>query len=87
MSEIEDRLEYDHVKVFAFNAGFHAEIHRGFKPELQPPGREAACWYLQRSKNHGADALHIPTILKFSTAAEIYDYVLEHKKAESPPNG
>lgn len=84
MSEREDQLEYDHLKIFAFNHGYHAEVHKGFDSSRQPPGRENACWYLMRSKKfHGPDAPHIPTILKFSTAAEVYDKIIALKKAES----
>lgn len=79
----EDQLQYDHLKSFALTAGFHAEIHRGFKPELQRPGREAACWYLQRSKKIHGDGAHEPTILKFALASEVYDWILAYEKAES----
>ena len=84
MSELEDRIEYDHLKAFCWAEGLHAEIHRDFKPELQRPGRERAFWYLQHSrKRHPELAPDEISILKFSTAAEVYDWVLEHKNAKS----
>lgn len=80
MTELDDQLEYDHLKAFCWQRGFHAEIHKHFHPL---PGREKACWYLQPSIKQSGEATR-KTILKFSTAAEIYDWVLAYEKAESP---
>ena len=87
MSDLEDKLEYDHLKAVCWAEGLHAEIHRDFKPELQRPGRERAFWYLQFSRKRNPElGPNEISILKFSTAAEVYDWVLEYKKkqAESP---
>jgi hypothetical protein len=78
----EDQLAYDTLKAFCWQRGFHADIHRGFDKTLQRPGREAACWYLQPSIKQSGEATR-KTILKFSTAAEIYDWVLAYERAES----
>ena len=80
MSDLDDQLEYDHLKAYAWGLGFHAEIHKHFHPL---PGREKAFWYLQPSIKQNGEATR-KTILKFSTAAEIYDWLLEWKKTESP---
>ena len=85
MSSPEDQLSYDHLKNFAWALGFHAEVHRNFDPLRQRPGREQACWYLQRSKKQNPEvAPHEPSILKFALASEVYDWLLEFKKTESP---
>jgi hypothetical protein len=84
VSELEDRLEYDHLKAFCWAAGFHAEIHKHFRPELAALGREKAMWYLQRSrKENPTVAPHELSILKFALASEVYDWVNEYRKAES----
>jgi len=80
--ELDEALEYDALRNFAWNHGFFAQVHRKFNPLLQRPGREHACWYLQRSKKLGGE--HEPTILKYSTAAEIYDWINEYRRTESP---
>jgi hypothetical protein len=80
--ELDEALEYDALRNFAWNHGFFAQVHRNFNPLLQRPGREHACWYLQRSKKFGGE--HEPTILKYSTAAEIYDWINEYRRTESP---
>jgi hypothetical protein len=80
----DDQLAYDHLKAYAWALGFHAEIHRGFDKTMQPPGREAACWYLQPSIKQSGEATR-RTILKFSTAAEIYDWLLEYKRTTESP--
>jgi hypothetical protein len=85
VSEIEDKLEYDHLKAFAWAHGFHAEVHKNFNPSYQRPGREAAFWYLQRSKKQNPKmAPHEPSILKYALAQEVYDWILAYKKSESP---
>jgi hypothetical protein len=72
MSSPEDQLSYDHLKNFAWALGFFAEVHKNFDPARQRPGREAACWYLQRSKKQNPKvAPHEPSILKYRTPAEI----------------
>jgi hypothetical protein len=84
VSELEDKLEYDHLKAFCWAEGLHAEIHRDFKPQLQRPGREQAFWYLQRLRKLNPElAPDEISILKFCTAAEIYDWVLEYKKKQA----
>jgi hypothetical protein len=77
VSEQDDQLAYDHLKAYCWHFGYHAEIHRGFDKTIARPGRESACWYLQPSIKQSGEATR-KTILKFSTAAELYDYVLEH---------
>jgi len=85
MSELEDALEYDHLKAFAWNLGFHAEVHKHFNPLLSRPGREKAFWYLMRSKKQNPEAApHEPSILRYALASEIYDWLLEFKRTESP---
>jgi hypothetical protein len=80
----DDLLDYDRLKAFAWEIGFHAEVHRNFNPLLQRPGREGACWYLQRSKKQNPEvAPNEPSILKYSTPAEIYDWLIEYRKTES----
>ena len=75
-------LSYDTLKAFAWKHGFHAETHRDFDSSRQRPGREQAMWYLQPSIKQSGEATRT-TILKFALAQEIYDWVLEHTKAES----
>jgi hypothetical protein len=71
-----NRLSYDTLKAYAWQNGWHAEIHAHFDP-LRQPGREEAMWYLQPSlKQHGETTRK--TVLKYALAAEVYDYVLEH---------
>jgi hypothetical protein len=48
---------------------------------LATPGRENAFWYLQRRKKFGNE--HEPTILKYATSQEIYDWINEWKRTES----
>jgi len=80
----EDQLEYDHLKAYAWAFGFHAEIHKHFDPARSPPGRENACWYLMRSKKQNPGvAPHELSILKYSTAAEIYDWLIEYRRTET----
>jgi hypothetical protein len=75
-------LSYDTLKAFAWQHGFHAEVHKFFDQTRQPPGREEAMWYLQPSlKQHGETTR--TTLLKFALAQEVYDYILEHTTAES----
>jgi hypothetical protein len=78
----ENLLSYDTLKAFAWERGFHADVHKGFNSSYQRPGREQAMWYLQPSKKQ-TNAEHATTILKFALAQEVYDYILEYKKAES----
>ena len=81
MSETEDRLEPEHLQMFARNAGLFADIHKGFRPELAPPGRQHACWYLShRRKTFPKKTALELEILRFATAAEVYDRVLEYKR-------
>lgn len=83
-SDSEDQIEHDAIKNFARALGFYAQIHRNFDPLLAAPGRENACWYLQRSKKQNPNvAPHEPTILKFALASEIYDWLNEWKRTES----
>ena len=75
-------LSYDTLKAFCWQRGFHADVHKHFDKLRQRPGREEAFWYLQPSiKQHGETVR--TTVLKFSLAQEIYDWVLEHEKRES----
>ena len=85
MDETEDRLDPVRLQVFARNAGLFADIHKNFRPELAPKGRENACWYLSHRRQTFPEktALELE-ILRFSTAAEVYDRILEHKKTGSP---
>jgi len=79
--ELDEAESYDALRNFAWSLGFFAQIHKGFDPLRQRPGREAACWYLQRSKKQNPDVgPHEPTILKFSTAEEIYAWLNEYRK-------
>ena len=80
-TEVEDQLEPEHLQMFARDAGLFADIHRDFKPKLSPPGRENACWYLshRRATFPEKTALELE-IMRFSTAAEVYDRVLEFKR-------
>ena len=78
--EMDDTESYDATKNFAWHHGFFAQVHRGFNPLLAAPGRENAFWYLQRRKKFGNE--HEPTILKYATSQEIYDWINEWKRTE-----
>ena len=85
--QLDDALEYEALRTFAWHHGFFAQVHRNFNPLLQRPGRERACWYLQRSKKQNPSvAPHEPTILKYSTADEIYAWINAHIKTTEAPN-
>jgi hypothetical protein len=75
-----DLLSYDTLKAFAWKHGFHAETHRDFDSSRQRPGREQAMWYLQPSIKQSGEATRT-TILKFALSQEVYDYILEFKRA------
>lgn len=77
LSELE---EYDALRAFARQLGFYVNIHRNFNRLLAAPGRENACWYLQRSKKFGSRMEHEPTILKYRTADEIYSWLNEYRR-------
>ena len=79
----ETLLSYDTLKAFAWEHGWHAEMHRFFDPKLQRPGREDACWYLQPALKQNGETTRT-TALKFALASEVYDFILENMKAESP---
>ncbi len=72
-------LEYDALREFARALGFHAQIHQGFDRLRARPGREHAFWYLQRAKKQNPSVAHEPTILKFSTAEEVYKWLNEYR--------
>ena len=78
----ETLLSYDVLKAFCWEHGFHAEIHQLFNSALQRPGRENACWYLQPSIKKNGETTRT-TLLKYSTAEEVYDHVLEHVRQEA----
>jgi hypothetical protein len=84
--ELDDQLEYDHLKNYAWALGFHAEIHKHFDPAKARPGRESACWYLMRSKKQNPGvAPHELSILKFALASEVYDWLVEYRKTMESP--
>ena len=80
MSELDDQREYDAVRNFAWASGFFAQVHKSFDPLLAAPERKNAFWYLQRRKKFGGE--HENTILKYSTAEEIYAWINEHRKQD-----
>jgi hypothetical protein len=80
VSELDQQLEYDLVKNFAWHHGFFAQVHKNFNPLLAAPGRENAFWYLQRRKKFGNE--HEQSILKYSTAEEVYAWINEHRQQE-----
>lgn len=83
MASLDDEIEYDALRNFAWAHGFFAQIHKNFDPLRQRPGREAACWYLQRSKKQNPTvAPHEPTILRYALASEVYDWINEWKRTE-----
>ena len=84
--ELDEVLEYDALRNFARALGFHAQIHQGFDRLRAASGREEAFWYLQRSKKFSGRLEHEPTILKFSTAEEIYAWLNEYR-AQTQPRG
>jgi hypothetical protein len=49
---------------------------------LARPGREEAFYYLQPSIKKNGETTRT-TLLKYSTAEEVYDYVLEHVRQEA----
>jgi hypothetical protein len=67
--------EYDALRNYAWHNGFFAQIHRNFDPLLQWPGREDACWYLQRQKKDGGES-----ILKYRTAAEVRAWIDDYRR-------
>jgi len=77
MSEAD--LDYDALRKFAMDLGFYANIHQGFDRLRAAPGREDACWYLQRSKEFSGRLEHEPTILKFAKAEEVYAWLNEYR--------
>ena len=84
MSSLDDQLTYDHLKNFAWALGFFAEVHKNFNPALARPGREKACWYLQRSKKQNPNvAPHEPSILRYALASEVYDWLAEYRKQQT----
>lgn len=82
----DDALEYDALREFARALGFYANIHQGFDRLRAAPGREDACWYLQRSKKFSGRLEHEPTILKFAKAEEVYAWLNEYR-AQTQPRG
>jgi hypothetical protein len=80
--ELDEQLEYDALRNFAWSLGFFAQVHRNFDPLRQRPGRENACWYLQRSKKFGGRLEHEQSILRYSTAEEIYAWLNEYRKQQ-----
>jgi len=83
--EMDEAREYDALRNFAWSLGFFAQVHKNFDPLRQRPGRESACWYLQRSKKQNPEvAPHEPTILRYALPEEIYDWLNEFKRTESP---
>jgi hypothetical protein len=77
-------LEYDALQNLAWSLGFFAQIHRGFDPLRQAPGREAACWYLQKSNQH-QPGQHRESILKYQTAEEIHAWLIEFRRTTESP--
>lgn len=75
----DDALEYDALREFARALGFYANIHAGFDRLRAAPGREDACWYLQRSKKFSGRLEHEPSILKFAKAEEVYQWLVEFR--------
>jgi hypothetical protein len=82
MSELDDALEYDALRKFARDMGFFAQIHANFDPIRQAPGRENACWYLQRAKRLRIEP-NPPTILKYQTPEELYAWLQEFRRTET----
>jgi hypothetical protein len=81
--QLDGALEFEALKNFAWQNGFFAQIHRNFTPR---PGQERNCWYLQKSNKHNP-GVHQDTILKFSTAEEIHNWIVAYlaaEKSESP---
>jgi hypothetical protein len=78
-AELDDQREYDQLRAFAWRMGFFAQIHRNFDPLRQRPGRENACWYLQRSHKFGGRLEHEQSILKYSTPEELYAWLSESR--------
>jgi hypothetical protein len=87
-SDLDDLESYDHVRAVARDLGFYAQIHLNFNPLHAAPGREAACWYLQRSKKQNPTAApHEPTIIKYKTAAEILEWLSEYRAQTQTQRG
>ena len=78
---LDEMYEYDALRNFARSLGFHAQVHMNFDRLRAAPGREDACWYLQRSKKQNPIAApHEPTILKFAKAEEIYAWLQTYRE-------
>ena len=85
MSEA-DCLSYDSLKAYAFTGSpsLHCDVHKSYRSELSPPGRVDAYWYLMYSRKvHPEMTTRELTILTFATATEVYDKIVELRKAES----
>ncbi len=81
--ELDEALEYDALRNFAWSMGFFAQIHRNYDPcRRRADGSPGGCWYLQRSKKfQGEGAPHEPTILKYATADEVYAWLNEYSRS------
>ncbi len=78
-SNIDEMYEYDALRNFANALGFYSNIHQGFDRLRAAPGREDACWYLQRSKKLSGRLEHEPSILKFAKVEEVYAWLNEYR--------
>jgi lipoprotein NlpI len=86
-SDLDERFEYDALREFARALGFHAQVHQGFDRLRAAPGREDACWYLQRSKKFSGRLEHEPSILKFALASEVYSWLVEYRAQTQETRG
>ena len=83
--QLDGALEFEALRQFAWANKFFAQVHRNFIPK---PGQDPrSCWYLQKKRDKANPDVHIDTILKFSTAEEIHNWItayLEAEKSGSP---
>lgn len=78
--EVSEAEEYDALRAFAKRHGFYAQVHRTFSSLAAAPGREKACWYLMRAKKGTGE--HEPTIIRYRTADEVYEWINEYLRQQ-----
>jgi hypothetical protein len=79
MPPLDEAESYDALRNYAWSLGFFTQKHRNFDPLRQAPGRENACWYLQRSNQH-QPGMHQDSILRYSTYQEVRAWLDEFKR-------